>query len=66
MSEEENLYEMLDVRVSYRNIKRIKAIGKIGDTFNDVVTMLLDYYEELHCQDWVNNGAIRNKSEAKE
>jgi hypothetical protein len=65
MAEEENLDEMLDVRVSGMNIERVKAIGKSGDTFNDVVTMLLDYYEELHCQDWVINGAVENKKEAK-
>ena len=33
-------------RISYRNIERIKAIGKMGDSINDIITMLLDEYEK--------------------
>jgi hypothetical protein len=36
------------------NVERIKAAGKKGETFDDVVTMLLDYYEDLRRQDWIN------------
>jgi hypothetical protein len=51
MLEEQNIDEMAYVRVSYRNIERIEAVGNMGDTFNDVVAMLLDYYEDLHRQE---------------
>jgi hypothetical protein len=48
--------------VSYGNIERIKAIGKKGETFNDVVTKLLDYYEDLQREDWINTTSKGNKS----
>jgi hypothetical protein len=32
-------------RVTYRNIARIESIGKMGESFNDVITKLLDDYE---------------------
>ena len=54
MSEEKNINDMVYVLVSCGNFERMKAIGKIGNTFDDIVTMLLDYYEDLHRQDWVN------------
>ena len=54
MSEEKSNDEMTYVLVSYGNIERIKAVGKKGETLDGVLTMLLDYYEDLHNQDWVN------------
>jgi hypothetical protein len=45
---------MVFVLVSYGNIERINVVGKKGETFDDVVTMLLDYCEDLRRQDWVN------------
>ena len=54
MSEEKSNDEMTYVLVSYGNIERIKAVGKKGETLDGVLTMLLDYYEDLHHQDWVN------------
>ena len=41
MSEEKNIGDMVYVLVSCGNIERMKAIGKMGNTFDDVVTMLL-------------------------
>jgi hypothetical protein len=52
--EEKNVDDMVYVFESYWNIKRINVVGKKGETFDDVVTMLLDYYEDLRRQDWVN------------
>ena len=54
MSEEKNIDKMAYVKVSCGNIKRIKAISKKGETFNDVVTKLLDYYEDLQREDLIN------------
>jgi len=54
MSEEKSNDEMTYVLVSYGNIERIKAVCKKGETLDGVLTMLLDYYEDLHNQDWVN------------
>lgn len=45
---------MTYVSVSCGNIERIKAIGKKGKTFNDVVTKLLDYYEDLQREDLIS------------
>lgn len=33
-------------RISYRNIKRINSIGNREDSFNDVLTKVLDFYED--------------------
>lgn len=33
-------------RVSYKNIERIEKIGKFGESFNDVLSRLLDFWEE--------------------
>ena len=33
-------------RISDENLNRIKRIGKMGDTVNDVIGKLLDFYEE--------------------
>jgi len=52
---------MTYVKVSCGNIERIKAIGKSGETFNDVVTVLLDYYEDLRRQDWINTQSNENQ-----
>lgn len=42
---------------TYGNIERIKAVSKNWNTFDDVVTLLLDIYEELQSQDWINTRA---------
>ncbi len=57
MSGEKNNDWVAHIRVSYGNIERIEAICKKGNTFDDAVTILLDYYEDLHRQDWVNTRA---------
>lgn len=51
---------MAYIEVSYGNIERMKATGKPDDTFNDIVTML-GFYEDLHCQDWVNTTNNENQ-----
>jgi hypothetical protein len=61
MSEDKNTEKMAYVLVSCRNLERIKAIGKKGKTFNDVVTKLLDYYEDLQREDWVNSQNTESK-----
>ena len=61
MSKEQNMDKMTYVKVSCGNIKRIKAISKKGETFNDVVTKLLDYYEDLQRKDWVNTQNYGNQ-----
>ena len=48
MVEAKNPDETTHKRVSYRNIERIENIGKMGDTFNDVLTLILDDYEKKH------------------
>ena len=53
MSKEKNNDGVAYIRVSYGNIERIEAICKKGNTFDDAITILLDYYEDLHRQDWV-------------
>jgi hypothetical protein len=54
MSEEKSVDKMAYVKVSHRNIERIKAVGKKGESFDDVVTKLLDYYEDLRRQECIN------------
>jgi len=61
MSEEKNIDKMTYVKVSCGNIERIKAIGKKGETFNDVVAKLLDYYEDLQREDLTNIQSNENK-----
>ena len=61
MSNEECKDKMTYVRVSCGNIERIKAIGKNGETFDEVVTMLLDFYEDLRRQDLTNTESDENK-----
>lgn len=61
MSEEKNIDKMTYVLVSCGNLERMKAISKKGKTFNDVVTKLLDYYEDLQREDWVNTQGSENK-----
>ncbi len=61
MSEEKNIDKMTYVKVSCGNIERIKAIGKKGKTFNDVVSKLLDYYEDLQREDLTNTQSNENK-----
>jgi hypothetical protein len=60
MSEEKNFDDMIYVLVSCGNIERMKAIGKKGNTFDDILTMLLDYYEDLRRQEWVNTKSIES------
>ena len=61
MSEEKNIDKMTYVKVSCGNIERIKTIGKKGKTFNDVVSKLLDYYEDLQREDLINTQSNENK-----
>ena len=61
MSEEKNMEKMTYVLVSCGNLERIKAIGKKGKTFDDVVTKLLDYYEDIQREDWVNTKSDENR-----
>ena len=61
MSEEKNIDKMTYVKLSCGNIERIKAIGKKGKTVNDVVTKLLDYYEDLQREDLINIQSNENK-----
>jgi hypothetical protein len=35
-------------KVSPENLERIANIGKYGESFNDVLSRLLDYWEEGH------------------
>ena len=65
MSQELSKDGMATVLVSYGNIERIKAVSNKGDTFNDVVAMLLDYYEDLHLQDWINTRAVEKQEEGQ-
>lgn len=56
---------MVYVRVSHGNIERIKAVGKKGETLDDVITKLLDYYEDLRRQEWVNAKSEENQYNKK-
>lgn len=35
-------------RISYKNIDRVKKIGNFGESFNDVIERLLDFWESEH------------------
>lgn len=61
MSKEKCIDNMTYVRVSCGNVERLKAVGKKGETLNDVVTKLLDFYEDLRRQDWNNIKNCRNQ-----
>jgi hypothetical protein len=61
MLENKNMDKMTYVLVSCGNIERIKAIGKKGKTFNDVISKLLDYYEDLQREDWINPPSKENQ-----
>jgi hypothetical protein len=61
MSKEQNMDKMTYVKVSCGNIERIKAICKKGETVNDVVTKLLDYFEDLQREDWENSQSNENQ-----
>ena len=61
MSEEKNIDKMTYVKLSCGNIERIKAIGKKGKTVNDVVTKILDYYEDLLREDLINIQSNENQ-----
>jgi hypothetical protein len=62
MSNEKCKDKMTYVRVSCGNVERIKAIGKKGETLDDVVTMLLDFYVDLRRQDWTTTKSDENKN----
>jgi hypothetical protein len=40
----------------------MKAIGKAGNPLDDVLTMLLDYYEDLRRQEWVDTNSHENQN----
>ncbi|MGE5458031.1 MAG: hypothetical protein ACM3RX_06730 [Methanococcaceae archaeon] len=61
MSEEKSVNRMISIAVSCGNLERMKAACKTDDTFNDVITMLLDFYEDVHRQDWVNKTDNENQ-----
>jgi hypothetical protein len=61
MSKEKCIDKMTYVQVSCGNIERINAIGKKGETFDDVVTKLLDYYEDLQREDLINTQSNGNQ-----
>jgi len=63
MSKEKNNDGVAYIRVSYGNIERIEAICKKGNTFDDAITILLDYYEDLHRQDCINTRAVEKQEE---
>jgi len=65
MSEEKSVDKMVYVRVSHGNIERIKAVGKKGETFDDVITKILDYYEDLRRQEWGNVKSEENQYNEK-
>lgn len=46
-------------RISYKNIDRVKRIGNFGESFNDVIGRLLDFWESEH-----ENAEVRTKQEA--
>jgi hypothetical protein len=50
----EKCIDMTYVRVSCENVERIKVVGKKGETFDDVVTMLLDFHKDLRREEWVD------------
>jgi hypothetical protein len=43
-------------RISYKNVDRIMDIGKMGDSFDDVISRVLDYWEDGHKNVEVNDG----------
>ena len=61
MSKEKCIDKMTYVRVSCGNVERIKAGGKKGKTFDEIMTMLLDFYEDLRRQDWINTKSHENQ-----
>jgi hypothetical protein len=61
MSDEKNIDKMTYVQVSCGNIERIKAICKKGETFNGVITKMLDFYEDLQREDLVNTQSNGNR-----
>jgi hypothetical protein len=64
MSKEKCIDKITYVQVSCGNIERIKAISKKGETFDDGVTKLLDYYEDLQREDLINTQS--NEDQYKE
>jgi len=61
MPKEKSINGMISIEVSCGNLERIKTAGKKDDTFNDIITMLLDFYEDVHRQDWVNKTDNENQ-----
>jgi hypothetical protein len=62
MSNEKCIDKMAYVKVSCGNVERIKAIGKKGETFDNVVTKLLAYYEDLQREDLINTQSNENQN----
>lgn len=61
MSKEKYIDNMTYISVSCGNVKRLKAVVKKGETIDDVVTKLLDFYEDLRRQDWINIKSDENQ-----
>jgi len=68
MSEEQNMDKLTYVKVSCGNVERIKAISKKGETFDNVLTKILVYYEDLRREDLVNtrNNGNQYKKQIKD
>lgn len=65
MSIEKNIEKVTYVRVSCGNVERIKALAKKGETFDDVLTMLLDFYQDLRRQDLTSTQSNWKQKERK-
>jgi hypothetical protein len=68
MSKEQYMDKMTYAKVSCGNIERIKLISKKGETFDNVLTKILDYYEDLRREDLVNtrNNGNQYKKQIKD
>ncbi len=65
MSNEKCIDKMTYVRVSCGNVERIKAIGKKGETFDEIMTMLLDFYKDLRREEWVDTKSHEKQHKEK-
>lgn len=65
MSIEKNIEKMTYVRVSCGNVERIKSLAKQGETFDDVLTTLLDFYQDLRRQDLTSTQSNWKQKERK-
>ena len=49
MNEEHGIEDVYtSIRISKRNRRRLYEFGKMGDTLNDVLDEVLDFYEQHH------------------